>query len=393
MKLPGGAHLTYCSNIHPGETWDEVEASLHRHLPAIKQRVAPGRAFGVGLRLSALAAETLADPVRLARFRDWLAQEDLYVFTLNGFPYGRFHGRPVKEAVYRPDWREPERPAYTRRLAEILAGLLPERLPGSISTVPGAYQAHLADPDDAGIIALRLADFAIDLHRLEQRTGRHIALALEPEPGCLLETTPETVAFFSERVFGPAAVARAARQTGLGRGEAEALLRRHLGLCLDACHAAVAFEEPAAVLAQLRAADIAIHKLQLSAGLRVDRPGPAERAALAAFAEDVYLHQTRARRDGEVRRYADLPDALADPAAAEEWRIHYHVPLWAERLELFATTADWLEALLDLHRRQPVSFHLEVETYTWSVLPENHRRLDIAEAIAQELRWALGRLA
>jgi len=393
MKLPGGAHLTYCTNIHPGETWEAVEANLRRYLPDIKRRVTPGAAFGVGLRLSALAAEELAQAGRLPRFREWLAESGLYVFTLNGFPYGAFHGGPVKDRAYRPDWREPERRAYTLSLAAILAGLLPEGIPGSISTVPGAYRDHLTNADDAERIALNLADLAVDLHRLHETTGRRIGLALEPEPGCLLETTPEAVAFFSEQVYGPAAVARAANRSGLGRSETEDLLRRHLGLCLDACHAAVAFEAPEAVLSQLRAAGIAIHKLQLSAGLKVPHPGPAERAALAAFAEDVYLHQTRAGRQGQTLRYPDLPDALADPEPAEKWRIHYHVPLWAERLERFSTTADWLEALLRLHRQAPVSSHLEVETYTWSVLPERHRGLDVADNIARELGWALGRLA
>jgi hypothetical protein len=393
MKLADGSHLSYCTNIHPGETWDQIESNLHRYLPNVKQRVSPAAGFGVGLRLSAAAAETLACPGRRAEFHTWLKREDLYVFTLNGFPYGTFHGQPVKDEVYRPDWRTPERMAYTRRLADILAEWLPEGMAGSISTVPGGYKHHLVSSDDPARIAANLVILAVDLHRLRERTGRCIALALEPEPGCLLETTWESIAFFSEHLFGTTAVAQVGHLAGLGRGEAEALLRRHLGLCLDACHAAVGFEEPATVLSSLRSAGITIHKLQLSAGLRVSKPRQAERAALAVFAEDVYLHQTCANIGGSVKCYDDLPDALADAANADEWRIHYHVPLWADRLEVFATTADWLEELLRLHRHEAVSNHLEVETYTWSVLPERHRNIHVVDAISQELRWVLRRLA
>ena len=392
MKLADGSHLSYCTNIHPGETWDQIESNLHRYLPSIKQQVSPRAKFGVGLRLSAAAVETLGCPERRAEFHAWLHREGLYVFTLNGFPYGTFHGQPVKAEVYRPDWRTPERVAYTRRLADLLAEWLPEGVAGSISTVPGGYKQHLGSSEDPAQIAANLINLAVDLHRLREQTGRCIALALEPEPGCLLETTQEAITFFSEHLFGASAVARTARVTGLGRGGAEALLRRHLGLCLDACHAAVGFEEPAQVISSLSTAGIAIHKLQLSAGLRVVKPRQAERAALAAFAEDVYLHQTRASIGGKVRHYADLPDALADPTEADEWRIHYHVPLWAEQLEVFATTADWLEDLLRLHNQNPISNHLEVETYTWSVLPEQHRNLPVEAAIGQELRWVMRRL-
>jgi hypothetical protein len=391
MRLANGTHLTYCTNIHPGETWDEIEGNLRRYLPAVKRQVSPTADFGVGLRLSAEAAETLAEPERLDRFRAWLVGEGFYVFTLNGFPYGTFHGRAVKDGVYRPDWRRPERLAYTRQLAEILAELLPPGMQGTISTVPGAYKAHLTDSDAPVQIAANLAEMAVHLHRLQERTGRVIALALEPEPDCLLETTPETVAFFSTHLFGASAVTRVSQSAGASRGEAEALLRRHLGLCLDACHAAVAFEDPAAVLTDLRGAGIAVHKLQLSAALCVPSPGPAERQALAAFVDDVYLHQTRARRDAQLLRYADLPDAMADPEDADEWRIHYHVPLWAERLERFGTTAGWLEELLRLHGRHPISEHLEVETYTWSVLPERYRNVEVADAIVRELQWVVER--
>jgi hypothetical protein len=389
VKLPGGAHLTYCSNIHPGESWEAVRANLERYLPAVRRLACPDRPMGVGLRLSAQALAGLEQAGELAALRRWLDQHSLYVFTLNGFPYGEFHGKPVKDAVYRPDWRDPARLDYSNRLAEALAALLPDGVDGSISTVPGAYRAHLAGEPDVALIAQRLVEHAVYLHRLHERTGKRIALALEPEPGCLLETAADAAGFFQRYLFGAEAVDQAMALAGVDQAAAQALLRRHLGLCLDACHEAVAFTEPAQSLAVLREAGVAIYKVQLSAGLAVATVGPEQRRALAAFAEDVYLHQTVAR---PFAHYPDLPAALADDTAADEWRIHYHVPIWAEALPPLATTRPWLEALLILNAGAPISAHWEVETYTWSVLPPEYRTLALEQAIAQELLWAKERL-
>ncbi len=385
-------HLTYCTNVHPGETWTEIFAQLRAHLPAVKAVVAPGRRFGVGLRMSeAAAAELRPDSGAVAEFRAFLAEHGLYVFTINGFPQGVFHGRRVKDAVYLPDWRSAERLAYTDRLARLLAALLegePETLEGSISTVPGACKAHLAGPEAAAAIAGRLLRHAALLHDIARRRGRVIALGLEPEPGCLLESIDETVAFFRDHLFTAAAVARFAALTGLARGDAEAALRRHLGLCLDTCHAAVCFEDAGTTLARLAAAGIRIVKLQLSSALVLPRADAAARAALTPFADGVYLHQVRGRTtDGRPLAFADLPEALASPPAEAEWRVHLHVPVWAERCGPFATTRRFLEDILRHHRAAAVTGHLEVETYTWDVLPPAVRTLSLTDSLCKELQW------
>ncbi|MEO8704362.1 MAG: metabolite traffic protein EboE [Kofleriaceae bacterium] len=362
-----GAHLTYCTNIHPGETWPEVRANLERHVVAVKQRVSPDAAFGVGLRLSGRAAHELAGEV--AAVRRWLDDAGLYVFTINGFPHGAFHGTPVKEAVYRPDWLEPERVAYTNLLADLLVELLPDGVAGSISTVPGCFRARAGG--DAGTqIAANLARCADHLVALESRTGTHLMLALEPEPACALETLAEAIDFFT----------------------AHRLDRRHIGLCLDTCHAAVEFEELAPTLAAIAAAGIPIAKLQLSAGMRIAPVTPAARTALARFTDGVYLHQTVARHASTLTRYVDLPEALADPRPADEWRVHFHVPIFRAELGMLASTQDFLAEVLAVQRATPISTHLEVETYTWDVLPGEFRDEPIADAIARELRWVLKQL-
>jgi sugar phosphate isomerase/epimerase len=300
----------------------------------------------------------------------------------------------VKEDVYRPDWLEEERLAYTDALARILASLLPEGLAGSISTVPGCFKPRAEAAGSSLAMADRLIRHVSTLVTLERATGKRIALALEPEPYCVLETVAEAVGFFESHLFDRAAVARLVFLSGLGPSAAEAALRRHLGVCLDACHAAVEFEDPQAAVSALRGAGIAIHKIQVSAGLRVSPPSADHRAALAPFAEDVYLHQVVARRHSGVCRYPDLPPALADPASRgdAEWRIHFHVPLFREELGPFRNTQTFLRELLRLQAREGITSHLEVETYTWHVLPPEYRGADVAEDVAREIVWTLDAL-
>ena len=210
--LPGDVHLTYCTNIHAGESWDEVRDSLEAHLPRIKAQVSPDAPLGLGLRLSAIAARTLGAPAAFDELRTLLSRHDFYVFTINAFPYGPFHGTRVKEDVYQPDWLTHERLTYTDQTAEILAGLLPERMIGSVSTVPGTFKAVAAKrPDAARAMADMMARHAAALVKLQRRTGREIVLALEPEPCCFLETVEETLAFFSDHVHTDASAAIVAR--------------------------------------------------------------------------------------------------------------------------------------------------------------------------------------
>jgi len=393
LRAAGAPHLTYCTNIHPGETWAEVRANLARYTTAVKAEVAPDVPFGVGLRLSARAADELSAPAALDELRAFLAAEGLYVFTINGFPHGTFHGTAVKEQVYLPDWLDDRRLVYTDRLATLLATLLPDGVEGSVSTVPGAFKPRVRAPADAAAMAARMLRHVETLHAIRERDGQTVTLALEPEPCCHLETVAETVAFFETHLFSRSAVAAVGARTGLAPAAAEDLVRRHLTVCLDACHMAVEFEEVGAALGALACAGIRVGKIQVSAGLDVALTG-ATRAALAPFAEGVYLHQVVERGTSGLERWVDLPDALAAAGddGSRDWRIHFHVPLFREQLGPFRNTQPWLRDLLDVVRTTPVSPHLEVETYTWDVLPAEFRQEPIVTAIARELRWVRERL-
>lgn len=393
--LPGGVHLTYCTNIHAGETWDDIRRSLDAHVPRIKALLSPDAPFGLGLRLSGIAAAELVEPPALDRFREQLDSLGAYVFTVNAFPYGPFHGTRVKEEVYEPDWRTQERRSFTAKAGRILCALLPEGGCGSISTVPGGFRPAIRDPASIAAMTEHLLGAATDLVALERATGRTVALALEPEPCCFLETAEEAAGFYQDRLLAPDALARFGALTGLGPTQAEAALRRHLGICYDICHGAVEYEDPIAALTGLRRAGIDVPKIQLSAAMRVPVMTGALLPNLRRFDTGVYLHQVVVRGHRGLARFVDLPqafEAFEAGAAPGEWRIHCHVPVFLESLGDLGSTQDILVSALRRMRTQAFSPHLEVETYTWDVLPGHLKTGSKADDIARELAFVLREL-
>ena len=389
-QLSGDVHLTYCTNIHAGQSWQDIRASLDDYVPAIKSAVAPSQPMGIGLRLSGEAAATVRQPETLAAFRDQLSALGAYVFTINAFPFGPFHGVRVKEDVYLPDWRDRERLAFTANSAAVLAGILPNGLEGSISTVPGAFKPNGRSSEAIAAMARNLMMAVADLVDLKRRTGKHIALALEPEPCCFLETTDESIAFFEGALLKPDTLDMLCGITGVGRSEAEILLRRHLGICYDVCHGSVEYEDTVAALDRLLAAGIAIPKIQLSAAMRVPAMTKDLINSVMRYNDGVYLHQSIVRRDDNLSRHVDLPDAVTafgEGQADGEWRIQCHVPVFLADLGEISSTRSDLVATLAALRRRTRSSHLEVETYTWDVLPDNVRTGSKSADIAREIAF------
>ncbi|MFA4945038.1 MAG: metabolite traffic protein EboE [Lentisphaeria bacterium] len=397
----GPFHLTYCLNIHPGESWAENFAAIRDHALAVRHRVAPGARFGLGLRLSGQAAAELAGDRRaLAEFKRFLRREKLYVFTVNAFPFGRFHGGPVKEQVYAPDWRTPQRLGYTLRVAELLAHLLPRGVTGSISTVPGSWRGWGDGPEAWADILLNLAKAVLGLAALRERTGKAIVLALEPEPDCLLARTADLLRLW-RLLRGPGVVPRLARARGVRTAALRRAFARHLGVCLDTCHFAVEFENPATALAALRAARIPVAKIQVSAAplLRATGTAAADAAGLdaaAALAEPVYLHQTRLRlTDGSVAAFPDLAPALAAARAGgwRELRTHFHIPLGLESWGALGSTRAELDAAFFQLLAAGAAPQVELETYSFQALPAELRHEGVEASLAAEFRWFLERLA
>lgn len=395
-------HLTYCTNIHPGEGWRAVFANLKYYLPALKQRLSPTKPFGIGLRLADVAARELKQS--LAQFQSWLAQQDLYVFTLNGFPYGGFHHQVVKDQVYAPDWSRRSRLDYTLRLTEILATLLPEGMDGGISTLPLSYKPWSTGNRVARTTILKqssqhLAQLTAAMIRLQQGTGKLLHVDLEPEPDGLIENAAEVIEFFQEWLL-PIGGAYLAECFGNSLAWAEAKLLKHVRICYDTCHFAVEYEDPATVFAQFQTAGIGIGKIQLSAAIRVAVPAQAQERRqvierLRPFAESTYLHQVIERRlGGELYHYPDLATALPylEQSPAQEWRTHFHVPIFIHDYQILQSTQDEIVTVLDLLQTNHACQHLEIETYTWDVLPPE-MKLEVMASVQREYEWVLATLA
>lgn len=384
-------HLTYCLNVHRGETWAGNFAAIREKTLAVRERVAPGRRFGLGLRLGHRAAHELQSPCELEKARDFFETNKLYPFTINGFPHGKFHAGRVKETVYRPDWREAARRDYTDALALILASLLPAGMTGSISTVPCSFKPWIRTAEDVGQMAGNLVECAKKLVQIYDLTGKEIHLGLEPEPGCYLETTDETVRFFNDSLLVTGRKKLRA-ELGCGAEQAEEIIRRHIGVCFDTCHVAMQFEDLVASLQRYEAEGIRISKIQVSAALSTPCDAESLRA-LQSFREPVYLHQVKARcGSGKILSWNDLPDALRDLPAregVEGLRAHFHVPLFFEKRGALGSTATALTPEFFAQARKGATEHLEIETYTFDMLPEELRTGGITQSIAAEFEWLL----
>ena len=350
--------LCYCTNVHPAEDLPGIVRQLDQYALPIRERLGEPT-LGLGLWLAADVAHELADnPDQLRKLKHELTVRGLEVLTLNAFPYGAFHDEVVKHRVYRPNWTEPARLDYTRACAEVLAELLPDTADhGSISTLPLGWREPWTAQDDA---ACRKA--LTDALSGALRRDRPIRLAVEPEPGCVLDTVADAVGWL--RDLGDDLV----------------------GLCLDTCHLAVSFADPAETLELAESAGVPIVKIQASAALHVPHPRDEDaRRALTAFAEPRYLHQVR---EGRTHRADDLDEALDRLPGDEPWRVHFHVPLHAQPEPPLRSTTDVLEQVLAAVPAGPV---IEVETYTWNVLPGPSQ--DLVTGIAAELDWVRSRIA
>lgn len=397
MKLPNGlGRLAYNLGAHPHRTWAEARNALGGPVAAVKARVSPDAPMAIGLRLSECATEELAAPEARAELASILRAGGLRAITATGFPYGPSHPGETGarlNAARGLDWRSELRVADTVALAELLAAVNPSGAFLSLSIVPGAFRP--AEENERAAVAENLLRAVSHLVDLEAKTGRRVALALEPEPFCFLETIPETIGFFRDHLFNDAAAARLAALTGLTAMAAMKALPRHIGLCYDACHAAVEFEDAATSIARLRAAKLPIHKLQLSTALSVASGDDAARRALAALISPERRRQVVAKGACGVVRFPDIENAVARGGAPEgaEWRMHVHAPAAADVAPPFQRTGRFLAEILEIHRNAPIADHVELEAFTIGAAAPRAQDVPLDAAIANDLAWVTARLA
>ena len=379
MKLSQGHHLAYCTNVHRGNNWKETFFSLEHYVMQVRKSVCPDRPYAIGLRLGADAAEELSQPDILKGFKTWLDEQNAYIFTINGFPQGNFHGQRVKEHVYRPDWTDPQRLSYSIKLFNILSYLLPHGVDGSVSTLPASFKEFHPVGNLPNIAFDHLLECAKEIDKLSLEKGQDLHLGLEPEPLGWFETIPETIVFLN-KLFD--------------RAEDPEMVRRRIGVNYDCCHLAIEHEDAREGLDALIDAGIRLSKLHLSSALSA-RPTPKNLQTLENYVEEVYLHQVITSKDGRVtERIKDLDIALKKEKQAsmyaDEWRVHFHVPLHASPGNELGDTSKHVTDTLDwLAENQGACNHLEMETYTWEVLPEKLRSVQVVEQVTKEYQWTL----
>jgi len=397
MKIDN-THLTYCSNIHGGETWEDHFNQLKANVPQIKASISPNQSFGLGLRLSARACEDLLQEENLHIFQAWLTELDVYVFTMNGFPYGDFHLHRVKENVHAPDWTTKERLQYTKNMFQVLAKLLPTGLEGGISTSPLSYRFwHNQDTEAWEEMISKstnhIIEIAEQLHEIERTTGKILHLDIEPEPDGVLENGVEFVQWYQADLL-PKAYTHFHAKYHYDQDTIKALINKHIQLCYDVCHAAVEFESHQEYVRQLATHDIKIGKFQISSALKIAlQPKIADRLEkreiIQEFNEQIYLHQVVAKHiQGHLSKYRDIDEALPhlNDLSVTEWRSHFHVPIFMANYGQIESTQKDIIEVLTLHQSQPLTQHIEVETYTWNVLPTK-MQLPMDESIIRELKW------
>ena len=392
----GLGHLTYSTLVHQTDNWEQLWASVNTYLPAVKARVAPGQQFGVCLRTSAPAAALLAaEPSKRADLKTFFADQDLYLYTANAFVYGVFKQQVIKAEVYEPDWRTPERREYTKQVADLLAYLAPEGVNPSIQSAPLGFKPRVTGEDVVEAYTTNVIDVVAHLVALEKKTGTTVTLGLEPEPRCYLETTDETITYFKTHLFSPQTTERLAKATGLHVADAAAAMQTHMGVVFDIGHQAVGYEDIPVSLQKLVDAGVPIVKLQEAAAVYMPDVTQKTVDALQSFAKTIYLSQTCQKKDGKTTWFLNLEDAFEawykDPGP-REWRTHFHVPVFLDDLGAFGTTRFALEQALAVHKKTPLSTHLEIETYTWDVLPPHLKTGDIVEYVSREIDWVKGQL-
>ena len=364
--------VCYCTNIHPGESWDEIISSLKENTLNIQK----GLTSEIGLRISARALKEVARK-EINDFKKWLALENLKVCTVNAFPYGNFNKGIVKKDVYLPDWQSEKRVSYTLDTIELMLELDSEV---TISTVPLGWKDSFQQPSSVVNACQNLLKVALRLRDIYDKEGIQILVCLEPEPGCYLENTESVIRFFNDYLFN----SKFFSQSEI------AILRQFIGICFDVCHFSTMFEsavESYKKISQL----VDIHKVQVSSGLKFIGSLEDFKKNISSFKDGRYLHQLMIQNNDQQFFLSDLENyPLLDGEA--EFRVHYHVPIFLNELEGFQGTNKDIVDLINYFNENKIEQTLEVETYTFEVLPAKYQEQGIRESIRRELKWLINQL-
>ena len=419
-------HVTYCTNIHTSNNWEECCKNIKHYSVEIAKKIKQNfkyslneNYFPLGLRFSGKEVEEIQNsPFKFEFLKNLLESHNLFPSVLNAFPYGDFHRAPVKENVHQPDWFNYERVKYTINMANLLVNFVKDKNYQDnygISTNPIGYKYtydrireyknfhfwhQLVQKSVYHFI--EVVKYFIEI---EKKTNVNLHLDIEPEPDGIIETSEEMILFFNEYLL-LTGVNLLSYSLGISTQKAEMYIRRHINICYDICHCAVLFENSFHNLQKYGREGIKIGRIQVSSALSVlfdqNRNQNLEKLKLLKeFSKSIYLHQIsennntssfiKQHRDLEGTLETILPYKIAE-LSNSEWRIHFHVPIFLSHYGLLNSTQnEILNTLKYLKKNPDITSVLEIETYTWRVLPVA-LKIDLTASIIREYQWLIENL-
>jgi hypothetical protein len=372
-------NLSYCLNAFDFTSdWKYTLTEIDRCFNTVREMsgFSSDKMTGLGFWTSEFFLELMRDPDNFRYLQEFLEKRNYYISTVNAFPYGVFHNQPVKDKVYMPNWLNEKRVDFTIKAAEFLEKFLPDGGSGSISTLPGAYRRHIRDynGDSLRLIARNLEKTAEYLAYLYEKTGKKIRLGIEMEPDCIWETPDEFAGFYKKYMLP------------------NRYSREYIGVCYDTCHQELIENGPGAGLEILERYEIPVVKIQLSAALQIQNG--AKFADIKEFDEPVYLHQTRIfnEKNGTIcETFSDIPELRSYSGDDVTLKCHFHLPLfWDSDNTSFKSARKELLAVIRYIKANPgFCRDLEIETYTYSVLPDCVDFRSIGSAVSKEYDWVV----
>ncbi len=396
-------HLTYCTNIHKEKNWKKIFKNLNTYPNLIRKKIKKNEKFSIGLCLSHL--NTLELKNILITFKQWLKNNHFYIQTINGFCYQTFHKKNIKHSIYYPNWNNIKRYNFTKLLIKTLNYLLTEKY-GTISTIPIFYKKTVKTKKvkyySLQKSIINLMKIIVYLHNFKKKTNLYICL--EPEPDCLLENTNDIIFFYTQHLWKHG-TEYLHKNFKIKKKNALLLIKYYIQICYDVCHFALLEESPHKTFITLNKKSIKIGKIQASLCININEPRSFY--LKKKFLENIkeitkktqFLHQTELKNliTKKKTKIKDLEDILKKneditkknkyDTKIQQYKIHYHVPLYKKTYQKFKiTNLPLLQTIKNIHLT--TTKVVEIETYTWSCIKKS-QKLNISKSLINEYKIIL----
>jgi hypothetical protein len=382
--------LSYCTNIHFGESWEEVFYILKFHSRKLRNAFLKMDQFGIGLRLSNSSIINLSKSSFFFDFLFWLKINNFYIKSVNGFPYSFFGSNYIKDNVYLPDWSNFKRYIYSRRIIILFSNFLNKNNFGGISTLPLSYKYFFCNYsyNNLYIKSIKyLYSLLILLNDIYVNNKIFIHLDIEPEPDCVVSNTLDYINFFKKWLLDRIILYFLKKKIHM-------FILNYFRICFDICHSSVEFESICQSFNSIFLFNIKFGKFQISSSLKIDKMNFYNSYVFSYLPETPYIHQVYGKTFYDnIITYKDISLAhiLLYKKKIVEYRIHYHVPIFFDKYEIFESTQQYIIEFFKLLKKRNAFYIFEIETYTFDILP-CYLKLNILYSLKREYDWVIKNL-